>query len=35
MLKSGMLKESIFMVTYQMSSGNQPFGVWSAKAQVR
>ena len=22
-----------FMVTYKMSSGNQPFGVWSAKAE--
>ena len=32
-LKPGMEKTSIFMVTYAMTSGNQPFGVWSAKAQ--
>jgi hypothetical protein len=32
-LKPGMTKESIFMVTYGMTSGNQPFGVWSALAQ--
>lgn len=32
-LKPGMSKQSIFMVTYDMKSGNQPFGVWSAKAQ--
>jgi len=31
-LKPGMEKSSIFMVTYAMHSGNQPFGVWSAKA---
>ena len=31
-LKPGMEKESIFMVTYGMTHGNQPFGVWSAKA---
>ena len=31
-LKPGMEKTSIFMVTYAMHSGNQPFGVWSAKA---
>ena len=32
MLKPGMEKQSIFMVTYAMLKGNQPFGVWSAKA---
>jgi hypothetical protein len=31
-LKPGMSSQSIFMVTYDMKSGNQPFGVWSAKA---
>ena len=31
-LKPGMEKTSIFMVTYAMTHGNQPFGVWSAKA---
>jgi len=31
-LKPGMEKKSIFMVTYAMLTGNQPFGVWSAKA---
>ena len=31
-LKPGMTAHSIFMVTYDMASGNQPFGVWSAKA---
>jgi len=33
LLKPGMTKDSIFMVTYAMTEGNQPFGVWSAKAQ--
>merc|ERR1719421_150872 len=31
-LKAGVQKESMFLVTYDQKSGNQPFGVWSAKA---
>mmetsp|Transcript_24500 Transcript_24500/g.59046 ORF Transcript_24500/g.59046 Transcript_24500/m.59046 type:complete len:828 (+) Transcript_24500:5-2488(+) len=30
--KPGMHRETIFMVAYAQTSGNQPFGVWSAKA---
>jgi hypothetical protein len=31
-LKAGMQKESMFLVTYEKKEGNQPFGVWSSKA---
>merc|ERR1719163_1637532 len=31
-LKAGMQKESMFLVTYEEKKGNQPFGVWSSKA---
>merc|ERR1719424_160235 len=31
-LKADMQKESMFLVTYEKKEGNQPFGVWSSKA---